>query len=350
MGGGTLRELLEPYLTDARDRAGVALTTVKTYRSHLTLFLDWFLAQNGRDAVPADFTLRTLQIYDTARKRRRISQRTRAACVCACRSWAKWLHDNQHIDGDELARIVGGLRVKVTDAARRPCATDEQVYAMFAACDRVPDIRPHRRRLCAAVLSVIAYAGLRRAEACALMAADVSLDDPDPCLTVRHGKGDKARTMPLHPAAVRYLRDWLEFRPVGLPDLFAVPIVRIKTGPEVVPLGDNRLLGVLRELRALSGTPKMAPHAFRRFFATRLLEVPGATIVDVQMALGHSSPQTTYNYISSAQGKLRKLVNGMVVGSPEKPDAPAPIVPDKSPKIHDRLITTPQPRKATFRR
>ncbi len=359
-----MRQLLAEYLAaistqqgvaNRPEQVGMARKTWTTYGSHISLFFGWLETRLNRPVTPDDFTLANLLTYNNARRKAEIKQRTRAAQVCALKSFARWLAAQGTIGAPSLTEILTEFRVRVTDPARRPCATDAQVMALFAACDRLPDTRPYRRHLCAAVLACMAYAGLRRSEVCALAydgPRDIILDDPTPSLIVRHGKGDKMREVPLNAEAVRLLRRWLEFRPEGIPDLFAVPIVRIATGPDIVPLGDNRLLGILRELCEIAGVPWLVPHSFRRFFATRLLEIPGCTIKDVQLALGHTDPVTTWKYINSPDGKLRKLI---AQTGPKAPD-PAPIAPAAPParrrtdKPRRRDDTITPFRKAAFRR
>src|SRR5262249_50365762 len=153
-------------------------------------------------------------------------------------------------------------------------ATPAQVQALFAACDRVAgehsSLMAYREPLACAVLAVLAYCGLRRSEVCNLAVADVDLDAAVPKLTVRHGKGDKSRIVWLHPEAVRHLRAWMQHRPVDESQLFAVPVFRIGE-TDTAAMTEGRLLGILRELTALSGLPDkipLAPHAFRRFAAT----------------------------------------------------------------------------------
>lgn len=337
-----MRQLLTLYLDDAKDRVGLSLKTIATYRSHCNLLLDWLDVQLHRPCTVADFTLARLQSYDTARKRERKSQRTRAAQVCAFKAFGRWLADNSHITAETMQQIATGLHVKVSDAARRPSATDAQVAALFDACASVTGHRAHRRHLCAAVLACMAYAGLRRAEVCALALDDVELTTDQPTITVRFGKGGKTRTLPLHDDAVRHLWAWLEFRPRGLPDLFAVPIIRAQSGPDVVPLGENRLVGILRELCHIAKLPLLMPHSFRRFCATKLLEVRGSNLSYVRDMLGHSHISSTLKYIGNEPEKLRALVNEIAIET--RPQS-------AKRQVRDVVRQTPvHSRKATYRR
>lgn len=367
-----MRELIPAFVTylatvqgvaNRSEQQGMSPPTQTLYRGQVGLFLSWLEQELGRGTTAADFTLAALVAYNNARRRANVGQRTRASSVCALKAFGRWLALKDHIAEATRDEIVAGMKVRISDPARRPCATDAQVTALFAACDRVPDTREYRPHLCAAVLACLAYCGLRRSELCALDydgPRDVDLEGPAPTITVRHGKGDRMRVIPLHPTAVRLLRAWLEFRPEGHRALFAVQVVHTKerpatetrpaveVGPEIVRLGGNRFLGVINELCALAKVPRLVPHSFRRFFATKLLEIPGCTIKDVQLALGHSSPVTTYLYCSSPAGKLRKLI----VQMDPAPVAPAPVEPPPARRRTDRTTerTMPTHRRAAFRR
>ena len=150
-----------------------------------------------------------------------------------------WLRSEQQRDGAAPATINRGL-----STLRRLCAwaveqlflrenptqgiedvpttllgprslPDQAVDALLRVARREPDLRLRRRD--EALLALLVYAGLRVQEAC-----DVQVRDIDPAggtVTIRSGKGGKARRIPLHPDAQRLMQRYLsEVRcPSGIP-------------------------------------------------------------------------------------------------------------------------------------
>jgi site-specific recombinase XerD len=162
-----------------------------------------------------------------------------------------------------------------------------EVLALAAGCDATPaGVRD------AAILGVMFSGGLRRAELVGLDLGDLDLDSGD--LTVRHGKGDKARVVYVQNGALQALAAWVELRGLGPGPLFC-PLNRAGR-PQV----GRRLTGegvrvIVKRRAALAGVRALTPHDGRRTFAGELLDA-GADIVTVQGLMGHASVETTARY------------------------------------------------------
>ncbi len=140
--------------------------------------------------------------------------------------------------------------------------------------------------------------GLRISEATALTVHDI--DRRAGLLHVRHGKGDKARSVMLSPRTLRLLeRYWVVIRPCG-PHLF--PAQRLRA-PGCVdlrnrwadhPVSIDTMSDRLRAIQP-ADRPRVVSHDLRRTFATWLME-NGTDLRLVQVLLGHASPQTTARY------------------------------------------------------
>ncbi len=152
---------------------------------------------------------------------------------------------------------------------------------------------------CALIL--LCGTGLRRAEIVALTLADVDLRGAT--LTVRHGKGDKRRVVPLSPQVVAEIRRYLRRRRC----LPGVDALLVKDWGE--PLIPNTLYEALKALAVRAGLdPKrITPHAFRHTFATRVHEA-GADIRVIQELLGHTDIGTTARYVEVGAEEKREAV------------------------------------------
>lgn len=143
------------------------------------------------------------------------------------------------------------LRLPARPWRRQAVVRAEDVRRLLAACDDSP-----RGRRNAAVVAMLFETGLRASEACALRVEDVDLQRR---IVRVMGKGNRERTAPFGEETARRLRAWLEVRPAGLRTLFGLNRYGLKT--------------MLRRLCAAADLPLFSPHAFRRGWATSLVEM-----------------------------------------------------------------------------
>lgn len=155
-----------------------------------------------------------------------------------------------------------------------------------------------------AVLAVAYGCGLRRAEIAALQLAD--FDATECTITIRRGKGNKERVVPLTDGVCEYLTAWLDVRGPWAGALFT----RILKGGHVTVDGmtEQAIYNLLAERADQAGVKKFSPHDLRRTFAGDLLD-NGADLSTVQKLMGHSSANTTAGYDRRDGKAKRKAVN-----------------------------------------
>ncbi|BBM67660.1 MULTISPECIES: tyrosine-type recombinase/integrase [Vibrio] len=73
----------------------------------------------------------------------------------------------------------------------------------------------------------------------------------------------------------------------------------------------NRLLKKLHKSHPNLGFDETGTHSFRKYFATSMVELNDANIVQVQALLGHKSVETTVKYVSKKKEDLQKLIKEM---------------------------------------
>jgi len=136
-----------------------------------------------------------------------------------------------------------------------------------------------------AILLLTVGVGLRRAEICSL---------PIDCVVQSElrviGKGDKERACPLDEPTKQVLIRWLDVRrALDWPHrmLFGAPKYR-------KPLTEQTVWWLLDQL-GKKAEIEFSPHDLRRTFATRMLGA-GLDLREVQVLMGHASPQTTARY------------------------------------------------------
>jgi len=143
-----------------------------------------------------------------------------------------------------------------------------------------------------ALLHVLFYSGMRRAEVASLNRQDVQDGYAHEALIV--GKSDKERNVFFGDDAQRAIRAYLEARADTHPPLWLRHDNR--RGPpgangEGWRLSAQSVWAIVKDYARVAGV-KATPHAFRHLKASTLLN-RGASLSEVQDVLGHASPDTT---------------------------------------------------------
>jgi integrase/recombinase XerC len=119
---------------------------------------------------------------------------------------------------------------------------------------------------------------------------------------VRRAKGDRQRVVPIHPALVPLLADYLALRDDSEPALFV--------GVQGRRLSQTIMTQTfLRYARAANVTERkrVTPHTLRHVFASELLR-SGANLRQIQELLGHKHLDSTQRYTRVTAHELRGAV------------------------------------------
>ena len=177
---------------------------------------------------------------------------------------------------------------------KTPAISDEQARQLLNA----PDPTTLKGKRDRAILAVLLYHGLRRAELCALKVEHFVQRRGIMTLTV-HGKRGKLRYPPVHPKALSLVQDYLDasghgtyakgalFRPMRRPDGKVEKALTSDSVYRNVVMHYAKSIGISIEA--------FGPHSLRATAATNALE-HGADIAKVQEWLGHSDISTTRLY------------------------------------------------------
>lgn len=177
---------------------------------------------------------------------------------------------------------------------KTPAISDAQAKRLLE-CPPGDTLKGKRDR---AILSVLLFHALRRAELCKLMVKDYSLRRGTQTIAV-YGKGSKIRYIPVHPHAVAMIEDYLDA--AGIREMRATPLFR----PVKNPAGDLQCAlsgnaiyeSIVKRYAKEAGIPAevIRPHSLRATAATNALE-HGAGLAEVRDWLGHKSTSTTQLY------------------------------------------------------
>ncbi|MFC1454817.1 site-specific tyrosine recombinase/integron integrase [Candidatus Undinarchaeota archaeon] len=138
------------------------------------------------------------------------------------------------------------------------------------------------------------YCGLRVSECVNLKKNDIDFDSRK--IYIKHGKGDKGRTMRLSNRAIDLIKKYGEARNDDNEYLFVN-----RDGKQMSVRVVQKMVASLAKKAGI--TKQVTPHKLRHSFATHLLE-QGVDIRYIQVLLGHSDLSTTQIYTHVSDKKL----------------------------------------------
>lgn len=153
-----------------------------------------------------------------------------------------------------------------------------------------------------AILNLLARAGLRVGEVVHLRLEDVEISGRSGWLTVRGGKGNKTRLVPLNTEVRQALKAWLEERPQVIGEWLFLS----RTGN---PLNARDVQRMVAEYARIAGV-KATPHTLRHTFATRAIQ-KGMDVATLAAILGHSRLETTGRYLHPTAERMLEAVEGV---------------------------------------
>lgn len=221
-----------------------------------------------------------------------ISARSQARILAGIRNFFKYLKTEGLTDSDPTELIESpSIGLHLPDVL-----TVEEIDSMIAAlpADKSETLRNH------AIIETLYGSGLRVSELTGLKISHLSLEEG---FILVEGKGSKQRLVPLSPASIELISEYLIHRADN-------PIKR--EGEDILflnrrgaPLTRVMVFYVIRDAAAMAGiNKKVSPHTLRHSFATHLLE-GGANLRAIQEMLGHESIGTTEIYLHLDRRRLR---------------------------------------------
>lgn len=280
---------------------------LKAYEAYL--LLERALSDNTRQAYLADVgklldylasmgitlratTLEVLQDFAADLFDLGVAPRTQARIISGIKSFFRFLTLENLIDTNP-AHLLEGPRLgrKLPDTL-----SVEEIDAMIDSIDLTQPEGQRNR----AIMETLYGCGLRVSELTELEISKVYLDEQ--YLIVR-GKGNKERLVPMSPAAVAEIRDYLPQRSK----------LNVKPGEDHILFLNRRghrltrvmIFYIIKRLAEAAGIRKtISPHTLRHSFATHLLE-GGANLRAIQEMLGHESIATTEIYLHLDRTRLR---------------------------------------------
>lgn len=272
-------------------------------RQYRHTFTKWAVFADDHDFTPSALSAQNLIAFLESED---LAHSTKSARLSHLRKLLETMHAQEpdNVQVEAYYKQVQLLKIKRTEQSatnerEKKALKPSEIYEAFKvwAGDKLVDVRNR------AILAVAFYGGLRRSEIAALTWDCIDYDNGT--VLVKHGKGDKERTVPFFDdKPLELLREWQD-RMMSSDSSRRYIFCGIKNKGQGELRGDkpahtNTIYYVIRK----SGD--FAPHDARRTLITALLN-NGASVADTQFIAGHANPSTTLNY---AQVKDAKEVKG----------------------------------------
>ena len=253
--------------------------SVYQYRQKLINFFA-FVKKPVQDITANDVRL---YLYEY-KKQRGVSDSTIDGTRRVLNSFFSWLVLNDYLLKNPVAKIP---KIKYQQKERVPLSSYE-LEVLRWNCISVRE---------KALVDFLFSTGCRVSECTAVTLADI--DWTNRSVKIRHGKGDKARTVFFNAESELSLRKYLETRSDDTEALF------VSTRAPHAGLSPRAVELIIKRIRLRAQIKvKCTPHVLRHTFATTGIR-SGIPLEQLQALMGHSKPETTLIYAKLDQTDLQ---------------------------------------------
>ncbi len=261
--------------------------TITAYRTDVQQFVAFLRETNLTMQSPTDVRKADLSEYLGHLGARGLSGVTRARKLAAIREYFRFLVEQ----GLCTASPALGLSTPKKERPGRTALRSEEYTKLLSLAGSNPrDF---------AILQVFLQTGIRVSELCSLTLSDIDL--PRAILSVREGKGQASRDIPLEKKAMQALKNYLTVRADS-------PYDALFLNYQGEPLGERGVRKlVTKYVKAAGLSKKVSPHVFRHSFASAKAE-KNIDPYQLQEWLGHRNLATTQIYVHLSKQNSKKLM------------------------------------------
>lgn len=283
--GDLLDQAVATYLS------GLAPNSQRAYVSRLSAFISWRAEQ-----PPAPLVAHLKQYVAHLQSERGLAPRSIQAHVNTIKGMLRTAAalEPSLAAGLPQLELVRSPRVRGQVQGMRLTARQARRLLETPGTDTLKGVRD------SAIIGLLLTLGMRRSEVCSLTWGHLGELEGHKVIANLKGKHGRIRTLKLPVWLWNLILTWGELAGLDITDPTRRVFVPITKDGKVLRYRDgitpHAIYKLVNQYTKLAGLPPVRPHDLRRT-AALLSRRGGATIEQVQLMLGHASPQTTSSYI-----------------------------------------------------
>ena len=286
-------EIIERFEHYLKDEKNVSANTLSSYMRDIRQLAAYLDTHTETDIVSAD--AQTLADYVLWQRESGKSVATVSRSIASMKSLYSYLFIQQIITANPATKLVTDRNTE-----RLPQILTSREVELLLEQPRCVDAKGYRDR---AMLELLYATGMRVTELIDLDIGDVNLGAG----VVRCHSRNKERVIPMYPAAIKALEDYIT---LVRPQMIAVPdepslFVNI-SGDRMSRQGFWKIIKYYQKKANIE--KDITPHTLRHSFAAHLLE-NGADIHAIQEMLGHADISSTQVYSHLVKKQLKDVYN-----------------------------------------
>jgi len=284
------------YVIDFREAlmsAGKSENTVNTYAANAQLFIEWLEQVMGETFNGKILEMDASEYCRYLSDVKKQSLNTIKAKLTAVQKFSEYLSGNG---------IMPSIKVKQKKGTTEPevkILEKNEVYKLLRY------VRNTDNKLNIAIVVLLLNTGIRESELCNLELSDIEITDRKGQITIRSGKGNKYREIPLNVDARNAITDYIEnARPT---DATTDKIFIGQRGA----LTRNGIYKIVSKMGLKSIGKNVYPHMLRHQCFTAMAKNPDVDLKTISSLAGHSSTELTMKFYinSSKQEKIDAVEN-----------------------------------------
>lgn len=279
----------EQYLINVKHASG---NTVASYMRDLNQFATYLREVNTEfEDVSRDTVCEYVQNLQDRGK----STATVSRSLASLKSFFVYAVSQQWRDDNPVTNI----HLEKTEKKLPQILTGKEVELLLEQ-PKCTDLKGFRDK---AMLELLYATGIRVSELINLDIDDVNI----PGSFIKCTSGNKVRIIPLYPAAIKALSDYIDtVRPKMVADIGEVSLFVNVSGERMSRQGFWKIIKYYQEKAQIQ--KDITPHTLRHSFAAHLLE-NGADLRSIQEMLGHSDISSTQVYAQLVKQNLKSVYN-----------------------------------------
>lgn len=267
---------------------GRSSDTIKTYKMQLNKFFSWLSEANGKEVKSEEVTAIDAVEYRTYLQEQNKKPATINTALRSIEAYCRWLVEEGRLDHNPLAKVK---KVDQVQAMPKWLDKNEKYRLIRTAC------KEKDKRNTAIILTML-LAGIRASELTALTPDDVVISERKGTITVRAGKGNKWRVIPIPKELRECLGEYL------LERVTAKWLFDSQRGDQLTYIG---LYQLVENMGRKANIDKLTPHMLRHTYCHDLVS-KGVSIEMVSKLAGHSKLETTMIYTQPGEQELQAAV------------------------------------------